>query len=267
MMRPTFFVALILVVGCSSSGSDPKVPPATDTGGLEASTSPDTSEADVPAPVEDIADVAQPDAVEPDAAEPDAAEPDATEPDVSEPDVALPDVADDDVPAPPDVVDGEMDQELPEAPDEGADVPTDGPTNLLASGWSFGECMGACKADLVFEGASLQFTQTGWDGTVYQHAKGLLTTGAAAELEALLIVLEDAPLKDVYGCPDCADGGASYITLMRKGVTTTHKYEYGKPPMVLADLDELVSAAALALKTCTGNGIAILSGECSTDAP
>ena len=57
-------------------------------------------------------------------------------------------------------------------------------------------------------------------------------------------------LLEVYGCPDCADGGARTLDLVRDGVRTSHRYEASQTPVELSDADALVRALIQDLRAC-----------------
>lgn len=138
---------------------------------------------------------------------------------------------------------------------------------LVEAGWSFGECMGQCKGVVAFKGASLLLTVSNADGSVDHQAKGVLTTGAAADMETLENALIGQSLQTTYGCPDCADGGASWLTFSNGGSSDKHLYEFGKPPAALQAMDKLVTSAIAALKACKGDDIVVIQGVCPITPP
>lgn len=161
----------------------------------------------------------------------------------------------------------------------GADVVPDiessadvGPTavvqgHLVAAGYAFGECMSACKGVVEFQGASLHLTISGWDAKVYSEAKGVLTTGAAAQLQTEESLLAGKSLALTFGCPDCADGGAFFLTFSDGTATSTHTYDYGKPPAELAAIDKIAAAAIAGLKACQGDATVVVQNPCPVPQP
>ncbi len=122
--------------------------------------------------------------------------------------------------------------------------------SIKGAGSSFGMCVGACKTDLKIDGEALDIRTSGHDGTEYQHNTGTLTAAGlttAGEIAAALVGVE---LQQVYGCPDCADGGAYYVVLLRGGVESTHTYGYGTPPEVLEAIDTFTKGLIEGLLTC-----------------
>lgn len=138
---------------------------------------------------------------------------------------------------------------------------------VVEAGWSFGECLHACKGKMALQGASLQLTISDNDGTPAHMAKGVLTTGAAAALDDLTTSLVGKPLALVTGCPDCADGGAAYVVFSDGVTSSKHSYPFGKPPAALAPIDKLLSAAMAGLTVCKGDETVVVLGSCPLDQP
>ncbi len=132
---------------------------------------------------------------------------------------------------------------------------------ILGAHNSFGECSGACRHDLqitLAEAAcgSVVLTMSGWVETDPTWSNtGILTPAGNLLAYSLGYDLRDVSLDDVYGCPDCADGGASTITLRRDGLNTSHAYDWRDPPDVLADADAFVQSVMNALRSCESNGL------------
>lgn len=94
------------------------------------------------------------------------------------------------------------------------DQPPDDRLELVGAGWSYGFCAGFCRADLQIEGDRLVvegrvtlFSEPMWTNT------GRLTEAGHDELERSLDGVEQASLEAMYGCPDCAAGGAAHVQL------------------------------------------------------
>lgn len=143
------------------------------------------------------------------------------------------------------------------------DVPVAGRDSLVGAGWSFGMCGGYCTADLVMVDGSLILVGGGWtsDEPLYEH-RGTLTAKGNGLISAAVEKLRGLPLEPVYGCPDCADGGAAYVVLDRDGVSSRHDMEFGRPPEILAQLHELAMAMIDALETCRSDEIVVVSDDC-----
>ena len=134
---------------------------------------------------------------------------------------------------------------------------------LLGSGWSYGFCGGYCMADLAIEEDALTLEGRGRadDKPLYVN-HGSLTASGQAQLDAALAELAGVPLEPVYGCPDCADGGAAHLELAREGSVERVEMEFGGPPPELADLYELSASLMAALETCTPNELADVAETC-----
>ncbi len=108
------------------------------------------------------------------------------------------------------------------------------------AGASFGECLGYCWTELrvapdssVFEaiGYGLNeplptlYDSTGTEGSFWAYVASL---AGRAPIEVL---------QEVYGCPDCADGGAEWVEFVYNDASTRRvTFEYGDPPQALAAL-------------------------------
>ncbi len=134
---------------------------------------------------------------------------------------------------------------------------------VLGGSLSFGECLQGCRSTLVISATSLnrappcdEVTLTvcdnGPDPACTEH-RGILTDAGHRRARALAVGLVGVELQDRYGCPDCADGGASTVELDRGGAPTSHVYETGNPPAVLAPADAFVQGLIGSLRACVAS--------------
>ena len=135
---------------------------------------------------------------------------------------------------------------------------------LLGGGWSFGFCAGQCIGDLTLNGTAARYTITGHrdEDPVFVDNRGMLTLLGMQAVFTAMVELRDVTLDDRYGCPDCADGGASHVTIERAGEASTHTYEYGRPPAILSDVDALLDELMDALETCTSTDHIVVDSNC-----
>lgn len=143
-------------------------------------------------------------------------------------------------------------------------VETMGPeVSLLGAGWSFGMCLGLCNADLVVQEEGLVLTARDRENEepLYEN-RGSLTEKGLERIGAAVDRLSGVALDPVYGCPDCADGGAFYLELTRDGVSTRHDMEFGRPPEVLAELHGLAMGFIESLETCTSDALVTVGAGC-----
>jgi hypothetical protein len=108
-------------------------------------------------------------------------------------------------------------------------------------GTSFGMCVGYCRQELSIVSTQLQLTRTSWDA---QHNPPRVDQQNFQDADwRQLLAKVDADkirgLNDVYGCPDCADGGAEWVELEGPGIHKKVTFEYNKPPR---ELEEAVTA-------------------------
>ena len=135
--------------------------------------------------------------------------------------------------------------------------------SLVEAGWSFGMCLGFCNADLAIQREGLVLTARDREKQepLYVNS-GSLTVVGLERIGAAVEHLSAVALDPVYGCPDCADGGASYLVLEREGVSVRHDMEFGSPPEVLAELQGLAMEVIEALETCGSNELVTVADDC-----
>jgi len=141
--------------------------------------------------------------------------------------------------------------------------PDAGDVSLVGAGWSFGMCGGYCNADLDIEDDALVLTGSGHIGEEPLFVnRGTLTTVARERIDTAVRTLDD-DLEPVYGCPDCADGGAAYVVLAYGDTITRHDMEFGRPPEVLVELRELAVSIIGPLETCESNELVAVADDCT----
>lgn len=135
---------------------------------------------------------------------------------------------------------------------------------LLGGGWRFGFCAGPCVGQLGLSGTAARYTITGHrvEDPVFLDNRGMLTAAGVQAVYAAMVALRDVPLMEVYGCPDCADGGASHVTLSREGSTSMHTYGYGNAPAELGEVDALLTELMDALETCKSTPLIAVDNTC-----
>jgi hypothetical protein len=116
------------------------------------------------------------------------------------------------------------------------------PETVIRTGTAFGFCAGYCSTELEIRSTHARFTRSGRDPqrNPPQVTQVELTSAEVARIRSLAASVAFADLKDVYGCPDCADGGAEWVELdtgaLRKRVTFDHG---AGPPELQPVLQEL----------------------------
>jgi hypothetical protein len=107
-------------------------------------------------------------------------------------------------------------------------------------GTSFGMCGGYCRTELQIDGATLRLTRMSWDTARYPTVmqQQPLTETTRQQIAEKLDRDAISRLKDVYGCPDCADGGAEWVEVETAQFKKRVTFEYNKSP---AELQALVT--------------------------
>lgn len=146
-------------------------------------------------------------------------------------------------------------------------------TTLLSAENRFGFCGSECDFELTLQSCDslggCDFVALGVlnvSNNLMRTNRGTLSAMAQWGARSLVAAVADSTLDEVYGCPDCADGGASRVTLSRSGVTTTHWYEFGSPPQPLVEVDEFVQSLIEALDLCQSNDEVTLLPTCTPRA-
>lgn len=124
---------------------------------------------------------------------------------------------------------------------------TDLSTITIKSGQSFGFCIGKCHAEMTIKGQNVDFLvkERNFESGVLENKeytyKDVLSAQKVSNLENLIDTQKFFNLNDVYGCPDCADGGSEWIEIITaddksKKVT----FEYGKTVPEIENLIKLL---------------------------
>lgn len=143
------------------------------------------------------------------------------------------------------------------------DGPTSSSSRIMGAGYSFGFCIGPCRGDLTLEGEVVSLRVTDRTGSqVLATNRGRLTSGGMARLAAAAESLPD-DLLERYGCPDCADGGASWLSVARETGTRRTEYEYGNPPSELSAADALLASVMEALRQCRQTSDVVPEAGCT----
>jgi len=106
--------------------------------------------------------------------------------------------------------------------------------NSIAYGSSFGMCAGYCSNSLLISDLKLTFSKS--KNGQSADTKTCSKTISEADVSAIkneLNISKISNLPEVIGCPDCADGGAEWISINADGKQYKITYEYGKAPKEL----------------------------------
>ncbi|MDC0680198.1 hypothetical protein [Sorangium atrum] len=129
--------------------------------------------------------------------------------------------------------------------------------------YSFGLCSGECITTVSRDGAELSLKACTHNQGCPRSNLATLTDEGARKLDEIEDALSGVALDDRYGCPDCADGGATSVHLRRDGLETSHLYGYAEAPAPLLALDHLVAELRLGLDSCTPGPLLTLSPGCT----
>jgi hypothetical protein len=106
----------------------------------------------------------------------------------------------------------------------------------ISYGTSFGMCIGYCINTLVLRPNTLKYTSSGWNDTIETKAH----TDVFADWDVLSSAAETDKffeMPSVFGCPDCADGGAEWIEIeVLSGKKHRVTFEYKNEPEEIKEL-------------------------------
>ena len=115
--------------------------------------------------------------------------------------------------------------------------------SVIRSGTSFGFCVGYCITELTIEPSQLRFSRKSWDRDGTGPPDLLLERSISNDIWNRLINLVDfvaiRGMREVYGCPDCTDGGSEWIEVTHSGETKRVTFEYNA---ILEPITELVDS-------------------------
>ena len=100
---------------------------------------------------------------------------------------------------------------------------------VVRAGTSFGMCLGYCTTELTVTPEEILFVERSRNPAEHPERTRRAALGAG-EWEEIVSLAGRAPLEglqEVYGCPDCADGGADWIEVERDGVRRRVTFEHG----------------------------------------
>ena len=122
---------------------------------------------------------------------------------------------------------------------------------VISYGSSFGMCVGFCVSELAIGKDKMTYVQK--QHSPKPDAKSCTKPTDTDELEAikkLLDIEKIAALPEVIGCPDCADGGAEWVTVNADGKKYKIAFEYGKAPKELAAVVARLKVLKETFKDC-----------------
>ena len=106
-------------------------------------------------------------------------------------------------------------------------------TSRIRTGYSFGFCIGYCWAELTIDEHERTFVYNSGlrnDPDVPERKlKKETQPDTWQRLLSLVNFDEIAAMDNIYGCPDCADGGSEWIEVSHGGNIKKVIFEYGTP--------------------------------------
>ena len=146
-------------------------------------------------------------------------------------------------------------------------------TKIIDGGSSFGFCVGKCSTNLTIEPNRLRIADpcdvaevtvcTNDPDRACEHTQAALTVLGHDRARALAEALRGVSLQARYGCPDCADGGKSWIVVKRDGDQGFEvDYETPNPPAVIAEADAFVQTLIRDIRACRSTDLVKVYDDC-----
>ena len=121
----------------------------------------------------------------------------------------------------------------------------------VSSGQSFGMCIGNCTNELIITGNNVILQQVnrsrGIINDTIQHSDISRTTAINSALSKIS-KKDFLALDDIYGCPDCADGGSEWLEVVFKDEKIKRvTFEYGGNVKGLEEITNILREQRLSL--------------------
>lgn len=109
---------------------------------------------------------------------------------------------------------------------------------IINSGTSYGMCIGYCIRSLDLSGTEAEYNMISYqpEQHPYKSIKGMITIIEWNDIVAEINEDTIKSMKDVYGCPDCADGGAEWLELITDSYSKKITFEVNDVPHSIVNL-------------------------------
>ncbi|WP_165372175.1 hypothetical protein [Emticicia agri] len=122
---------------------------------------------------------------------------------------------------------------------------------IIKGGYFFGECFGTCQATVEIIGTTVKYTgKDNSKNNAEKQCSAKVSARVISDLEAAIDFDEFGKLPMVIGCPDCADGGAQWIEIVKSGESHKVVFDYNRPPDAIKELANFFSAQFTNFKNC-----------------
>ncbi|KAA3616502.1 MAG: hypothetical protein DWQ05_12290 [Calditrichaeota bacterium] len=133
----------------------------------------------------------------------------------------------------------------------------------IETGTSFGECIGYCSTTMEIAGTSVVYKSYSWNATEFPERKLEFELDDAEYdgLNSVLNLTDISTLDAVIGCPDCADGGAEWISIEQSGKTKKVSFEYGAEIPEISAIMAILRSLRSKADTLVNNPRTIISSK------
>ena len=121
----------------------------------------------------------------------------------------------------------------------------------ISYGTSFGMCVGYCNNLLVISKGKMELKRyENKPNAVPKVCMGTMSEADWSKLADSIDLSVFNQLKEVYGCPDCADGGAEWVDVEYGDKKHKVTFEYGREPDEMKAYISILRAQFATFKDC-----------------
>lgn len=122
--------------------------------------------------------------------------------------------------------------------------------NKIEYGTSFGMCFGYCTKIMVITSNQVFLEKkNNSDKSDIKRCQKSLSNEECSSIQNL-IKSEFFDLPEIIGCPDCADGGAEWVTIIENGKSKKVTFDYGKAPAAIKELVDKLRETEASIINC-----------------
>lgn len=121
----------------------------------------------------------------------------------------------------------------------------------ISYGTSFGMCAGYCNNQLLISDGKMEAKRYNTEAkAAVKVCTGKMSDGDWSKLADSIDLSVFNQLKESYGCPDCADGGAEWVEIEYEGKKHKVTFEYGGEPKEMKPYISVLRSQFATFKDC-----------------
>lgn len=121
----------------------------------------------------------------------------------------------------------------------------------ISYGTSAGMCIGYCNNEIYISKGTLELKKyENKPNAVPKFCTGTISEEGWSKLAQSIDLTEFKKLKEVYGCPDCTDGGAEWVQIEYRGQKHKVSFESGNEPIEMKPYISALRSYLTSFKDC-----------------